>query len=58
VALYEEYERFINDISRSVPVIRVDWDQFRDVSEMAKVIEQEYLRGSFLRRAEWTPAGG
>jgi deoxyadenosine kinase len=58
VALYAEYERFINDISRSVPVIRIDWDQFRDVGEMAAVIEQEYLRGSFLRRAEWTPTSG
>lgn len=57
-ALYDEYERFVGDISRSVPVIRVDWDQFRDVGEMATVIEQEYLRGSFLRRATWTPTGG
>lgn len=57
-ALYEEYESFLRDISRSVPVIRVDWDQFRDVSEMASVIEQEYLRGSFLRRVAWSPTAG
>ena len=57
-ALYEEYESFLRDISRSVPVIRVDWDQFRDVEEMAAVIEQEYLRGSFLRRAAWSPTRG
>ncbi|MFZ5476462.1 MAG: deoxynucleoside kinase [Myxococcota bacterium] len=57
-ALYEEYESFLRDISRSVPVIRVDWDQFRDVEEMASVIEQEYLRGSFLRRAAWSPTRG
>ncbi len=57
-ALYEEYEIFLRDISRSVPVIRVDWDQFRDVEEMAAVIEQEYLRGSFLRRVAWSPTRG
>ena len=55
VALYDEYESFVRDISRSVPVIRVDWDQFRDVSEMAESIEREYLRGSFLRHVAWSP---
>jgi deoxyadenosine kinase len=54
-ALYEEYEAFVADISRSVPVIRVDWDQFRDVGEMAVAIEREYLRGSFLRTVSWSP---
>jgi deoxyadenosine kinase len=53
--LYEEYENFIRDVSRSVPVIRVDWDQFRDTQEMAEVVEQEYLKGSFLRHVEWSP---
>jgi deoxyadenosine kinase len=57
-ALYGEYETFVRDISRSIPVIRVDWDQFRNVEEMAVVIEQEYLRGSFLRKVAWTPTGG
>lgn len=57
-ALYDEYENFLRDISRSVPVIRVDWDTFRSVEEMAAVIEKEYLRGSFLRRVAWTPTKG
>ncbi len=55
VALHDEYESFVRDISRSVPVIRVDWDQFRDVTEMAEAIEREYLRGSFLRHVAWSP---
>ena len=54
-ALYDEYERFVADISRTIPVIRVDWDQFRDAEEMAEVIEREYLNSSFLRNVEWTP---
>jgi len=57
-ALYQEYEAFLADISRSVPVIRVDWDQFRDVSEMAAVIEREYLSGSFVRHVGWSPTAG
>ena len=48
-ALYEEYGNFIRDISRVIPVIRVDYDRFRSVEEMAAVIEREYLNASFLR---------
>lgn len=51
--LHQEYERFIGDIARMVPVIRVSWEQYRDVQEMAEVIEREYLRGSFLRDVSW-----
>lgn len=54
-SLHATYQKFIRDISRSVPVIRVCWDEFRDVEEMAAVIEKEYLQGSFLRDAAWTP---
>lgn len=54
-ALYTEYGRFIEDISRSIPVIRVDYDQFRSPEEMAAVIEREYLDARFLRQVEWRP---
>ena len=57
-ALYQEYERFIQDISRTVPVIRVDWDRFRDVDEMAGVIEKAYLNASFLQQVRWEPTRG
>lgn len=57
VALHAEYERFIHDIARTVPVIRVSWEEYRDVEEMAGVIEREYLHGSFLRTVQWTPTG-
>ena len=56
VELRNEYEAFINDISRTVPVIRVEWEQYRSVEEMAEVIEREYFNQSFLRRAEWRPS--
>jgi deoxyadenosine kinase len=57
-ALYEEYGRFIEDISRTVPVIRVDYARFRDAEEMAEVIQREYLHTSFLRQVTWTPTQG
>ncbi len=58
VSLHREYTSFIEDISRSVPVIRVDWERFRDAEEMAEVIEREYLNGRFLRDAKWRPTQG
>ncbi|MBT3223755.1 MAG: hypothetical protein HN348_32200, partial [Proteobacteria bacterium] len=48
----------IRDISRSIPVVRVDWDMFRDADEMARIIQEEYLRGSFLRHVQWRPTKG
>jgi deoxyadenosine/deoxycytidine kinase len=57
-ALYDEYERFIENISRTIPTIRVDWDQFRDVEEMADAIKRLYFHGSFLRQVTWDPVKG
>lgn len=54
-ALHQEYEAFIKDISRSVPVIRVDWDRFHTTEEMVEVIDRTYFHGSFLREVSWTP---
>ena len=50
-ALHRGYEAFIEDISRVIPVIRVDYDRFATAEEMARVIQREYLDHSFLRRA-------
>ncbi len=50
-ALHQGYEEFIRDISRLVPVIRVDYDRFATAEEMAEVIEREYMDHSFLREA-------
>lgn len=54
-ALRNEYEQFIHDISRMVPVIRVSWEEYKDAEAMAEVIEREYLAGHFLREARWAP---
>jgi len=49
-ALYNEYEHFVRDISQVIPLIRVSWNEFREVEEMAKVIKREYLDHSFYRQ--------
>ena len=54
-ALHEEYQLFIQDIARTVPVIRVNWEEYRDASEMAEVIKKEYFHQSFIRDVAWTP---
>jgi len=51
-SLYDEYENFVQDISRRVPTIRVAWDQYRDVEEMAEVIQREYMNATFLREVQ------
>ena len=48
-ALYQGYEDFISDISRTIPVIRVDYERFATAEEMADVIQREYLDHTFLR---------
>ena len=35
-ALRDAYEDFIDDISRVIPVIRVDWSKFRTAEEMVR----------------------
>ena len=50
-ALHQGYQEFVDDISRTTPVIRVDYQRFATAEEMAKVIEREYLDHNFLREA-------
>jgi len=48
-ALHAAYEVFIKDISRVIPVIRVDYRRFRTAEEMAQVIKTEYARIANVR---------
>ena len=47
--LYDEYQIFLKDISRVIPVISIDYDHFATVDEMAAVIQRGYLDHSFMR---------
>ncbi len=56
-ALYKGYEDFVNDISRVIPVISVDYDRFATAEEMAEVIQEHFHDHNFLRevRLDVTP---
>lgn len=43
------YEEFLTEISRLVPVMRVQWNEFWDVEPLAQAISREYTGGNFLR---------
>merc|ERR1712039_672761 len=49
-ALHAAYEAFINDISRVIPVIKVDYQRFRTADEMAQVIKAEYAKIANIRQ--------
>jgi len=48
--LYKNYEEFVADISRLIPVIRVGWNEYWEVEEIAAAITREYTQTSFLRQ--------
>jgi len=48
-ALHAAYEVFIKDISRVIPVIRVDYSKFRTAEEMAQVVKTEYAKIANIR---------
>jgi len=56
--LHQEYETFIQSVSRTIPVIRVSWEKYRNAEEMAAVIEREYLDTNFIRHVQWNPVDG
>jgi len=49
-ALHAGYQEFITEISKTIPVISVDYDRFPTAEQMADVIIREHLNTSFLRR--------
>merc|ERR1712066_1201173 len=53
-ALHAAYEVFIQDISRVIPVIKVDYERFRTAEEMAKVIKSEYAKIANIRHVTFS----
>lgn len=43
-ALSAAYDEFLQDISKVIPVLKVSYDEFRDVDEVADKIKMEYER--------------
>ena len=47
--LHAAYEEFINDIARVIPVIKVNYSEFRTAEEMAEKIKAEYEQIANIR---------
>lgn len=47
--LQENYEEFLQEISRLIPVLRVRWEEYVEVDRLADAVTREYSRGTFLR---------
>jgi deoxyadenosine kinase len=47
--LYANYEEFLGEISRLIPVIRAPWNEFMETERLADAITREYTHHSFLR---------
>jgi deoxyadenosine kinase len=47
--LYANYDEFLKEISRQIPVLRVQWDEFWHVEKLVDAISKEYANHSFLR---------
>jgi len=52
VSLREGYENFITEISKTVPVIRLPWDDFKSTEEVADILLPEIDR-SAIHVARW-----
>jgi deoxyadenosine kinase len=47
--LHSAYETFITNISRTIPVIKVNWNTFQTAEDMAKMVRLEYLKMENIR---------
>lgn len=52
-SLHAAYEEFIAEIARVIPVIKVDYSEFRDVEEMSTRILAEYEKIANIRSVTW-----
>lgn len=50
--LYVAYEAFVESISKTIPVIQVDWENFGNVEALADAISHEVNRANYLRRVD------
>jgi deoxyadenosine kinase len=51
--LYEAYNEFISDISRVIPVIKVNWSEFQSAEDVAESIKDEYNKLTNVRQVEF-----
>ena len=51
--LHKAYDEFIQEIAKTVPVIKVDYSSFRTIDEMTRRIMDEYEKIANIRVVEW-----
>ena len=51
--LYKGYEDFIKEISKVIPVIRVNYSKFKTAEEMAEIIKREYYSMQNIRNVDY-----
>ena len=51
--LHTAYEEFIADISRVIPVIKVNWSTFQSTEDVARSVREEYLKISAIRHVDF-----
>ena len=51
--LYQAYEEFIKEISKIIPVIRVNYSKFKTAEEMAKIIKEEFEKMHSIKEIDY-----
>ena len=54
--LYNGYEEFIKQISKVIPVLRVNYSKFKTAEEMAEIIKKEYESMQNVRKVDYEEA--
>lgn len=52
-ALKDGYEEFLLDISKTIPVIKVNWESFKTAEEMAAMIKREFDGMHTIHNIDW-----
>lgn len=53
--LHRAYEEFIGNISRVIPVIKVNWTTFADPSKVAQLIKDEWTKMQSIHQVDFFP---
>ena len=54
--LYNGYEEFIKQISKVIPVLRINYSKFKTAEEMAEIIKKEYESMQNVRKVDYEEA--
>ena len=54
--LYNAYEEFLKEISKVIPVIRVNYSEFKTAEEMAQIIKREYDSMHNIKNVDYNEA--